>query len=77
MRCSLTELLTSFEIDEVLNDVLHQLILSNHISLKVHHFSNHRLIVRTQISHVLLHRLLSSSETVELTLETLIESSWS
>ena len=58
-----------------MNDILHQLILSNHIPLEVHHFSDHRLIIRTQIRHVLLHRLLSANETVKLTLETLIESS--
>jgi hypothetical protein len=61
---------TSFEVDEVLDDVLHELILSDHVPLKVHHFPNHGLVVGTQVAHVLLHRLLRTDETIELTLET-------
>ena len=37
--------LTSFEVDEVLYQVLHQLILSDHVALEVHHLANNSLVV--------------------------------
>lgn len=57
---------TGFEVNEVLNQVLHQLILRDHVPLEVHHLANHRLVVLTEVTHVLLHRELSAREVLKL-----------
>lgn len=61
-----TTRLTSFEADEVLNHVLHELILRNHVPLKVDHLANDGLVIRAEVAHVLLHRRLRPREVVEL-----------
>lgn len=38
---------TCFEVDKILNQILHQAILRHHVPLKAHHLSHDRLIIPT------------------------------
>lgn len=60
------ERLTCFEIDEVLYQVLHQLILCDHVALERHELADDGLVVLREVEHVLRHAVLTVVELVEL-----------
>lgn len=60
---------TGLEADEVLDQVLHELVLRDHVALEVHHLADDGLVVLAQVGHVLLHGDLSPCELVDLRLE--------
>lgn len=60
---------TGFEVDEVLDEVLHELILRDHVPLEAHHLADDGLVVLAKVLHVLPHTLLMPVQPVDLRLE--------
>jgi hypothetical protein len=58
--------LTGFEIDQVLYQVLHQLILSDHVALERHELADDSLVVLREVEHVLRHAVLTAVKLLEL-----------
>ena len=57
------------EVEEVLDEVLHELVLGDHVALEAHHLAEERGVVLAEAVQVLDRLLLSSVEAVDLGLQ--------
>lgn len=60
---------TCFQVHQVLNQILHQLILLDHVALEREHFPDDTLILLGQAVDMTVHRILISSERLHLRFE--------